>query len=317
VQILSIGRKKRIHSIAFAPSGRELAGTCGDGLLRVWDLATGQVKRSTPIAETSCGYDIAYLDEGRLAFAGIDLRWWDIEANGWNEIQPGLRWARQICLSPDKRYLAEADQTTSTDWSGRGLIVHTVSEWKQVPELADRTNTTGGVAFSCDGRLLASGHIVRVGDRQRHFQYVPGTFTVPDYDYLVHIREVGSGRIVRSLDGWQQGVTKLAFSPRGTVLAGTAGPRLRIWDFEADRELALHKRGTKHFKGLAFTPDGHYLATVSNDETVRIWNTRTWQEHTTYTWGIGKLLNIIFDPEGCRAAAGSDQGQVVIWDVDL
>lgn len=97
---------------------------------------------------------------------------------------------------------------------------------------------------------------------------------------------------------------------------GTAGPRLRIWDLEGNRELALHKRGTKHFQGLAFTADGRYLASVSNDETVRLWETCTWQEHRTYTWQIGRLLNVALAPDGCRAAAGSDQGQVVIWDVD-
>ena len=90
-----------------------------------------------------------------------------------------------------------------------------------------------------------------------------------------------------------------------------------IWDLENDRELALHKRGTKHFQGLSFTADGRYLATVSNDATVRIWNAGSWQEHTTITWEIGKLLNIAFAPDGCRAAAGSDAGKVVIWDVDF
>ena len=145
---------------------------------------------------------------------------------------------------------------------------------------------------------------------------VPGGFEVPAYDYVVHIRDLATGHVVHSLDGWQQGVSNLAFSPSGATLAGTAGPRLRVWDIPGDREVALHKRGTKHFQGLSFTPDGRYLATVSNDETVRIWNAHSWNEHKTFTWKIGKLLNIALDPEGCRAAAGSVSGQIIIWDVD-
>jgi WD40 repeat protein len=316
MQILSIPKKKRIYAIAFSPSGRELAAACGDGLLRVWDLATSQVRQSIAIEETSCGYDLAYLDDDRLVFAGIELRWWDIAANGWNVIQRGMRWARQIRVSPDGRYLTEADRTTSTDWSGGGLIVRATTDWQPVPELTDRTSTTGGLAFRRDGRWLASGHIVRVGDKRRYLSYVPGGFNVPDYDYVVHIRELPSGRIVHSLDGWQQGISNLAFSPRGDVLAGTAGPRLRVWDIPGDRELALHKRGPKHFQGLSFTADGRYLATVSNDETVRVWDAHSWQEHRTFTWQIGRLLNIALDPEGFRAAAGSDKGQIVIWDLD-
>jgi WD40 repeat protein len=316
MQILSIPRKKRIYALVFSPSGRDLAAACGDGNLRVWNLATGQVRQSIEIEESQCGYDIAFLDEDRLVFAGVELRWWDIPANGWNVIQPGLRWGRQICVSPDGRYLAEVDQTPSTDWAGGGLLVRTTTDWELVPNLADSTSTTGGLAFSQDGRWLASGHIVRVGSKQRSLRYVPGTFAIPDYDYLVCIRELTSGRVVHSLDSWQQGISNLAFSPYGKILAGTAGPRLRIWDIERDGEIAVHKRGTKHFQGLAFTPDGRYLATVSNDETVRIWDTHSWQEHKTFTWQIGRLLNIALDPGGCRAAAGSDKGQIILWDLD-
>ena len=93
-------------------------------------------------------------------------------------------------------------------------------------------------------------------------------------------------------------------------------PRLRAWDLKADRELALHKRGPKHFQGLSFAHDGSFLATVSNDATARIWDTGTWQEHATVTWQIGSLLNIAFAPDGLRAAAGSDLGKVIIWDAE-
>jgi WD40 repeat protein len=316
MQVLSIGRKKRIHAIAFSPSGRELAAACGDGLLRVWDLATGGARQSIAIEETSCGYGIAYLGEDRLAFAGIELRWWDIPANGWNRIRPGMLWGRQIRLSPDGRYLAEVDQTTSADAPGHGLHVYETDTWQEVPARGDTYQTTGGLAFSPDGRWLATGHLVRTGERRRYSRFMPGGFPVPEYDYLVHIREWPSGRVVHSPDGWQQGVSKLAFSPDGAFLIGTAGPRLRVWDVEGGCEVAVHQRGTKHFQGLAFTAGGRFLVTVSNDETVRVWEAQTWQEHRTFTWGVGKLLNIALDPEGFRAAAGSDRGQVVIWDLD-
>jgi WD40 repeat protein len=316
MQVLSIGRKKRIHAVAFSPSGRDLATPCGDGQLRVWDLATAEVRQSVPIAETSCGYDIAYLDEDRLIFGGVELRWWDIPANGWNVIQPFMRWARRLRLSPDRRCLAEVDQTTSTDWGGSGLTLIDTTDWRPLPRLEETGHTTGGVAFSPDGHLLATGHIVRVGERQRSFAHIPGTYAVPAYDYVVHIREFPAGRVLQAVGGWGQGVSNLAFTHDSKVLVGTAGPRLRVWDLGSEREIALHKRGTKHFQGLAFTTDGRYLASVSNDEMVRVWDTHSWQECKTFTWGIGKLLNIAFTPDGCRAAAGSDRGQVIIWDVD-
>jgi WD40 repeat protein len=77
MQVLSIGKKKRFYAIAFSPDGRDLATVSGDGFLRVWDLGSGQERQRIAVEETSCGYDIAYLDPDRLIFAGIELRWWD------------------------------------------------------------------------------------------------------------------------------------------------------------------------------------------------------------------------------------------------
>ena len=316
MQFLSISKKKRIYAIAFSPNGRELAAACGDGLLRVWDLATGDVRQWVSIDPNSAGYDIAYLDQDRLVVAGLGVQWWDVLANGWNEILHVVGFQWQLCLSPDRVNLAVADVTESVDWPQSGLFIFDTREWLERPGMEDRLLTTGGIAFSADSKLLATGHMVRVGEKRRYFGYVPGGYAVHDYDYVVHMRDVATGEIVRSIEDWQQGVRHLAFSPDGKHLAGIAGPRLRIWDLEGNREVSLHKRGTKHFQGLAFTADGRYLATVSNDETVRIWETNTWQEHTTFTWKIGKLLNIALSPEGLRAAAGSDKGQIVIWDVE-
>src|SRR5262245_20833708 len=314
---LAIPKKKRIYATAFSPDGRELAAVCGDHTVRVWDTIPGELRRTANgIEETSCGYDLVYLNDGRILFAGIELRVWDVVADSWATVVVGTRPGRQLALSPDGRYLAEGDVTNSTDWGGTELVFYDTADWKFLPAPPDRDNTSGGLAFSADGKFLASSHIVRVGEKRRSLGAEWGHYTTNDYDYVVHIREVPSGRIVRTIPGWQQGARFLAFSPDGSVLAGTAGPRLRAWALATDPERALHKRGTKHFQGLSFTSDGRYLATVSNDETVRVWDALAWREVTTFTWEIGRLLNVTFAPDGLRAAAGSDKGQIVIWDLE-
>jgi WD40 repeat protein len=317
MQILSIDKKKRINALAFSPSGRDIAAACGDGQLRIWDRATGKVRQSCPFDISPFNYDIAYLDENRLAFAGTDLRWLDIRANGWNIVGEVVYPEHRIRATPDRRCLVKVDRTHSTESPGVGLVGYETTEWHSAPTLRDPRHATGGAAFSADGKWLATGHIIRVGEKQRTANLVvPISFPVPTYEHLVVVRDTATGQIVHTVDGWQRGVGHLAFSHDGKVLVGAAGPRLRVWDLDAGRELALHKRGTKHFQGLSFTADGRYLATVSNDTTVRIWDARTWQEHTTFTWGIGALLNIAMAPDGCVAAAGSDKGKIVIWDVD-
>jgi len=317
VQVLSIGKKKRVYAIAFSPSGEELATVSGDYLLRIWDLATGTERHSAPVGASPSGYDLAYLDAGRIVVAAQSLQVWDVAANAWQLIAPDPVWGRRVAVSPDGRFTVDAGQTRSTLAVDELLVLRSTADWARTT-VPDGESATGGLAFSRDGRFLATGHMAEAGQRTRTrtvgmlsgFQY-----QTPEYDYLVRVREMPSGRVVQMLDGWQQAITHLAFSPDGNVIAGTAGPRLRVWDRQSDRELALHKRGPKHFQGISFAHDGSALATVSNDATVRIWETQTWQEHTTFTWDVGALLNIRFAPDGLRAAAGSDRGQIVIWDV--
>ncbi len=306
MQILSIRPRARISSIAFSPTGRDIAAACGDGSVRIWDRSTGHVRQEISIAG---GHDIAYLDEDRLVIAGPGICWWDISGNQRNPITWPLTWPlgpRQLCLSPDRTCLAAAGDTGFVGNLTNGVWVFNTSDWVQMRGTHPNSLTsrdfdlgaTGGIAFGPAGKYLATGHRLYLDD------------------YVVRICEIPSGNTIQVSKGWRQMVSKLAFSPDGKILAGAAGPSLRIWDVEENREVARHKPSAKHFQGMSFTADGRYLLTVSNDETARVWETRSWQEHSAYTWEIGRLLNIALSPDGLVAAAGSDRGKIVIWDLD-
>jgi WD40 repeat protein len=73
----------------------------------------------------------------------------------------------------------------------------------------------------------------------------------------------------------------------------------------------------KHYTGLAFHPSGRYLAAASNDATVKFYDTTTWAVAHTFSWTIGQMRSIAFSRDGTLAAAGSDTGKVVLWDVDV
>ena len=162
-------------------------------------------------------------------------------------------------MSPDGRYLAEVESTESPQWPRAGLGVYATADWTALPPAEDLGEHDQGLAFSPEGRFLATGHMVHVGEQRRSVGAF-GHYMAHEYDYLVRVREVPSGRVVKTIPGWQQGVRFLAFSPDGSTLVGTAGPRLRVWDLANDREIALHKRGDEALSGTGIRrqppPDG-------------------------------------------------------------
>ena len=72
----------------------------------------------------------------------------------------------------------------------------------------------------------------------------------------------------------------------------------------------------KHFTGIAVHPDGRRVFATCNDETVREYDAVTLQELRAYAWKVGKLRCLAVAPDGLTAAAGSDTGKVVVWDLD-
>ncbi len=67
--------------------------------------------------------------------------------------------------------------------------------------------------------------------------------------------------------------------------------------------------------GAAFSPDGQWIVTVSDDETARLWNTQDGVEVTRTAPQGDALLCVAISGDGQRILTGSANNQAVIWDV--
>jgi WD40 repeat protein len=99
------------------------------------------------------------------------------------------------------------------------------------------------VAFSPDGRLLASG----------------------SDDHTVKLWDVETGQEVRTLRGHTDWVWSVAFSPDGRLLASGSGTStVKLWDVASRVAGSAHPaRAYGLGASVAFSPDGRLLASGS------------------------------------------------------
>jgi WD40 repeat protein len=116
------------------------------------------------------------------------------------------------------------------------------------------------VAFSSDGRLLASG----------------------SYDKTVRLWDPATGMLEQTLKGHLDSIHSVAFSPDGRLLAsGSSDKTVRLWDPATGALGQTLKGHLNSVHSVAFSPDGQLLASGSYDKTVRLWDSATGAlEHT-------------------------------------
>ncbi len=301
VKVLQVADYLASGAACFSPQGDELAVICSDMYARIWKARD----RSNEPRIVSVGVNattLAYTRNGaKLAFGSENgsVLLADITANE-NTARPMLDSARLWpatspylpAFSPDKAFLFYRGQ------DGLARLWHIKSN-SLTGVFPDAGLQVLAAKFSPDGRFVAaSSNNGKV-------------WIWPTRDSLPPV----------VIDTQQShGHELLAFSPDGSMLVMASAFKevanvATVWNTKTgalQHELAGHQDALSN---VVVSPDGRHVATSSNDRTVRLWTTKTFELERVLSFE-GTVNQLSFSEDGERlATAGAGANTACIWEV--
>ena len=147
---------------------------------------------------------------------------------------------------------------------------------------------------------------------------VPPTGEVKDIIPLLHLLEVPSARLLRTLDENDRFVSPLSFSPdRRFVLSGSNvdDTSIRLWDIKTGECIRTFRGHEEPVLSVCFSPDGRYALSGGEDETIRLWDIETGECIRIFE-DEGSVKALAFSPDGRFALSGSSYNTIRLWDIE-
>jgi WD40 repeat protein len=303
------GHKGSVNSVVISQDGKRAASAGVDGVVRIWNLQTGNIITSLPGAKAL--HAVAFAPDGKtLAAAGDDkvVRVWDISelkddarlfTKEPKKLEGHAEAVHAIAFGKDAAELASAG-------ADKSVIIWDLASGKAKYTLKGHAAAVKALVYTSAGKTLISA-----GDEAQLFLWDPN-------DDKKRASKQTSCRTIAAL----------AVSPDGKTLCAAGAetkfdvdvgairfwpilvPKLELGNEEAHVPI-LHGPG---FLAVAFGPDGKTIASGGKDNMVRRWELKAGKELHNWIGHLGSVNAIAYAKDGSAIVSASTDGAVKIWD---
>lgn len=326
------GHAAAVLALAWSPDGTRVATAGMDGLLKIWDPQAGTLVKELPDqpAQSKLG-ELAILsnlplrspETGALLVPGsgvsVDEMRMRARASSLGEIH-ALAW------SPDGTMLATAGIGSyvrlwkTSNWSYLGFLpIKTCSQLAFTTEHQLVVSVTGSPAkgITNEIRLYDLTNLKRL----RTWTEVAPRFALAGAAHLLAVaRDDGAVELHDLVSGTRQqsfnvqpGITALAISQDGRLLAALHGPNGTLWQVKDGRLVAGFSSAAEGFQCLALSADGSILAASGAGHVVQLFNGQDGTRLHSLRGHDDELLALAFSPDGKSLVSGSNDQSARLW----
>ncbi len=322
-----------VYTLAFSPDGRTLAAGTIDGLVRLWNVTTGQPRE---LKGHAAGVEsLTFSPDGRsLVSTDLDgnVKYWDVEKGEERFAVVGHQGAAHGAA-----FLANGDLFLTCGDDG-AIIFWDAGTGEERWRIAWEGQRLRSLAVTPDGALVAAAgnDSVRVWSvatatvRQQWEAIVHSLAFNSDGSLLaagglppdpLHVWNVASGQEVVQRKGHTGDITGVVVSPDGTTVVSSSSDRsLNVWGAEQGKWIRALTEHNHNVFGVALLPDGYRAVSCSQDKTLMVWNLTTGTRLQLIDAGdqaAGSFPTCVdVRPDGKVVVAGFASGVVRMWNLD-
>jgi len=353
------GHEGPVHSAAYSPDGRLLASGSADDTVRIWDMRTGDEAMAALRSSDGTVWAVAFAPNGKNLVSGTDggvVCVWNLVAAhvAVQQLRGHTGPVFSVSFAPDGLKIASGSRDAT-------VRLWDVETNQQLVVLSGHSDVVRAIAYSPNGRLLASGSDDRTiqfwnaltGKQKkqsphRHKSTINGVSFLPDGGKIAAAS--GHDIILCNTRSEQESATVyrgsesiLSVSPSrdGQFLASAHGNSVCVTTLPrfASKVSSIALEGhAASVRAVTFSPDGLYIASASDDRTVRVWrnggkaealpppadsktvqqeiSSQTMLDKRELTGHQSRVWSVAVSPDGASIVSGSNNKSIRVWDLE-